>query len=43
MTGHAYWMVYSEARCNVPKTTAFRDLTLAQQGAQRLAGTIVRR
>ncbi|HEY6632346.1 MAG TPA: LysR substrate-binding domain-containing protein [Rhizobiaceae bacterium] len=31
--GHAYWMVYQEARRNVPKIRAFRDWMLAEIGA----------
>ncbi|TIS83288.1 MAG: LysR family transcriptional regulator, partial [Mesorhizobium sp.] len=28
--GHAYWLVYPEARRNVPKIRAFRDWLLAE-------------
>lgn len=31
--GHAYWMVYQEARRNAPKIKAFRDWLLAEIGA----------
>ncbi|MEP9386669.1 LysR substrate-binding domain-containing protein [Mesorhizobium sp. KR9-304] len=31
--GHAYWMVYQEARRNVPRIRAFRDWMLAEIGA----------
>jgi len=31
--GHAYWLVYQEARRNVPKIRAFRDWMLAEIGA----------
>lgn len=33
--GHAYWMVYREARRNAPKIRAFRDWMLAETGAAR--------
>ena len=28
--GHAYWLVYPQARRNVPKIRAFRDWLLAE-------------
>jgi len=31
--GHAFWLVYQEARRNVPKIRAFRDWMLAEVGA----------
>jgi LysR family glycine cleavage system transcriptional activator len=31
--GHAYWLVYQEARRNVPRIRAFRDWMLAEIGA----------
>lgn len=36
--GHAYWLVYQEARRNVPKIRAFRDWMLAEIGATTRAG-----
>lgn len=33
--GHSYWLVYQEARRNVPKIRAFRDWMLAEIGASR--------
>jgi LysR family transcriptional regulator, glycine cleavage system transcriptional activator len=36
--GHAYWMVYREARRNVPKIRAFRDWMLAEIGASTGGG-----
>ena len=36
---HAYWLVYQEARRNVPKIRAFRDWMLAEIGASTGGGT----
>lgn len=37
--GHAYWLVYQEARRNVPKVRAFRDWMLAEVGASGVMGS----
>jgi LysR family transcriptional regulator, glycine cleavage system transcriptional activator len=37
--GHAYWMVYQEARRNAPKIRAFRDWMLTEVGASTGAAT----
>jgi len=37
--GHAYWLVYQEARRNVPKVRAFRDWMLAEVGSSGAMGS----